>query len=79
MIILRKTIDYSKICYVILFTLGILFDSMLSASWLAEFCGPCMRVMHFEYPVSDLNYNNIISLIKEEISSPLKICWPSKQ
>ena len=42
---------------------------------LVELCGPCIRVVHLEYIMSDLNYtSNIISLVKTEISNPLKIC-----
>ena len=51
--------------------------AMLGTSCLVELCGLYMRVVYFEYIVSDLNYTNSILLIEEEISNPLKICRPS--
>ena len=50
---------------------------MLDVFCLVEFCGHSTRVVRLEYTVSDLNYTNIISLIKEEISKPLKLCRPT--
>ena len=47
--------------------------AMLGTSCLVEFCIPCVTVEHFEYAVSDLNYTNINSITKAEISNPLKI------
>ena len=35
---------------------------MLGKSCLEELHGPCMRVVNFEYTVSDLNYINITSI-----------------
>ena len=62
-------VSFAKVMFFIWYIFG--FNACL-----AEFYGPCLRVMHFEYTVSDLNYTNIISLIKENISSPLKISRP---
>ena len=52
--------------------------AMLGTLCLVEFCGPCMRVVNYEYyEVSNLNHTNIISIIKSEISNLLKICRPT--
>ena len=51
---------------------------MLSTACLAALCAPCMRVVHLEYTVSDLNYTIIISVVKAEINNSLKICRPDK-
>ena len=37
---------------------------MLGMSCLVEFCVSCVSVVHFEYTVLDVNYTNILSIIK---------------
>ena len=61
-------VRFAMLC---VFTHGIFLAAMLGTSCLVQFCGPCMKVMDFEYTVFDLNYTNIISIIKAEISNPL--------
>ena len=61
----------SKELFIVSFdVLCCLFRGILSDcdAWYVAFsrilCGPCMRIVHFEYTVSDLNYADIISIIK---------------